>query len=263
MKLRKTLCILAASLLLLITGCSREPNEDVTWYMKDNVRTFFGGQTNRQVYEYNEDWSTSSVTMYDNEVLSVVQTYEITETGYILRATQDGVEETLEVVVTKDENGNVTHTEQYANGVLTTIAESTYDAQGNLLTYTAQLPEADMTLRQEFTYDSQGNKIRAVSDSGYGASTTEYTYDSQSRLVNESSPDSNSWTEYTYSNDGKVQTALYYDENGELSNKSVTTYDNYGNVLTVETYDAEGNITLTSAFSYISTDGRTSSGIAG
>ena len=260
---RKRIFGAVLALLGLLTACSQAPKEDVTWHIKEQVHTYSGGQTNRQVYEYNEDWSTASVTMYDNEVLSVVQTYEITETGYILRATRDGVEETLEVVITKDENGNVTHTEQYANGVLTTVADSTFDVQGNLLTYTARLPEADMTLCQEFTYDSQGNKVRAVSNSGYGASTTEYTYDARNRLIKESSPDDPSRTEYSYEEDGRLETALIYDENGELSGKRITTYDAYGNVLLRESFDAQGNLLMSSAFSYIGTDGSVSSGIAG
>ena len=53
MKLRKIICILLITLLLLLTGCTQEPAEDVTWYTKEQVRTFFGTQTTRSVYEYN------------------------------------------------------------------------------------------------------------------------------------------------------------------------------------------------------------------
>ena len=41
MKLRKILCILSASLLLLLIGCSQEPKEDIAWHTKEQVRTFF------------------------------------------------------------------------------------------------------------------------------------------------------------------------------------------------------------------------------
>ena len=102
-----------------------------------------------------------------------------------------------------------------------------------------------------------------TTDNGYMITITEYSYDSQGRLVKESSPNSNSRTEYTYSDGGKLETALIYGENGELTNKRISTYDDYGNMLLQETYDAVGNVMLTTTLSYISTDGRTSSGIAG
>jgi len=263
MKLRNTLCILSASLLLLLAGCTQEPQEDVTWYTKEQVRTFFGTQTTRSVYEYNEDWSTGSITTYVDGELESTVTYEHTETGYITRGVQDGVEDVLEVVITRDEAGNAVHTEQYLNGQLSSTADSTFDEKGNMLTYGTHVVEPDLYLQQKTEYDADGNKIRVIVDNGYGLTITEYTYDSQGRLVKESSPNSNSRTEYTYSDGGKLETALIYGENGELTNKRISTYDDYSNMLLQETYDAEGNVMLTTALSYISTDGRTSSGIAG
>ena len=263
MKLRKSLCIFAASLLLLLTGCSNAPEEEVTWYTKEDIRTYFGTQTTHYVYEYNEDWSTGTITTYVDGELESFVTYEHTETGYITRGTQDGVEDVMEVVITKDEAGNAIHTEQYLNGQLSSTADSTFDDQGNMLTYDTYVVAADLHLHQKTEYDAQGNKVRMTADNGYAVSVTEYTYDSQGRLKTESIPDSNTRTEYTYSDDGKVQTALYYDENGELTNKSITTYDEYGNSLLQENYDAEGNLIMSAARSYVSTDGRTSSGISG
>lgn len=263
MKLRKILCILSASLLLLLTGCTQELQEDVTWYTKEQVRTFFGTQTTRSVYEYNEDWSTGSITTYVDGALESTVTYEHTETGYITRGIQDGVEDVMEVVITRDDAGNAVHTEQYLNGQLSSSADSTFDEKGNMLTYHTHVVEPDLYLKQETEYDSNGNKIKLTVDNGYMVTVTEYTYNSQGRLVKESSPNSNSRTEYTYSDGGKLETALIYGENGELTNKRISTYDDYGNMLLQETYDAEGNVMLTTALSYISTDGRTSSGIAG
>ena len=259
MKLRKILCILSASLLLLMAGCSQTPEEDVTWYMKEDIRTFFGAQTTRYVYEYNDDWSTGSITTYENGEMLGTITYEHTESGYI---TQDG-DDVTEVIYTKDDAGNVTHTENYLNGQLSSATDCTFDEKGNMLTYHTHVVEPDLYLKQETEYDSNGNKIKLTVDNGYMVTVTEYTYDSQGRLVKESSPSSNSRTEYTYSDGGKQETALIYGENGELTNKRVSTYDDYGNMLLQETYDAEGNVMLTTALSYISTDGRTSSGIAG
>jgi len=82
-------------------------------------------------------------------------------------------------------------------------------------------------------------------------------------LIKETGTDSPGWTEYSYSKNGTVQTATFYDENGAVSGTQVTTYDQYGNVLLLETFDASGAETMTMAYSYVSTDGRTSSGIAG
>lgn len=265
MKRRSLLClVLTAPLLLCMSACSREPAEDVTYRLKEQINTYSGGHTIRSVYEYNEDWSTASITTYENGELDSTITYEMTDTGYITRGIgQDGTEETLEVVVTRDENGNILRTEQYVNGALSTTAEYTHDENGNMLTYFADVIDAGMTLRQEFTYDKNGNKIKAVADNGYGVTTTEYTYDAQNRLVRESSPDSPGWTEYTYEKDGKLETAFVYDDNGQLSATQVITYDDHGNMLLRETYDVNGEMMMTTARSYIGTDGSVSSGIAG
>jgi len=264
MKLRKILCILSASLLLLLIGCSQEPAEDATWYKKEEFRTFFGTQTTRYVYEYNDDWSTGSITTYiDDELYSTI-TYEHTEIGYITHGVgQDGTEETLEVIVTRDEAGNAVRTEQYVNGQLSSTSESTFDDKGNMLTFDTHVLEPDLYLRTETEYDSDGKKLRQTTDNGYAVTTTEYTYDSKGRLIKETGTDSPGWTEYSYSKNGTVQTATFYDENGAVSGTQVTTYDQYGNVLLLETFDASGAETMTMAYSYVSTDGRTSSGIAG
>lgn len=265
MKPRKAFALVLTALLLLgINACSQDPQEDVTYYMKELVHTYTDGQTSRSVYEYNEDWSTRSITTYENEDLYSTITYEMTETGYITRGTApDGTAETMEVVITRDENDNILRTEQYVNGELSTTAEYTYDENGSMLTYSANVIDAGMSLRQEFTYDSRGNKIKVVADSGYGITTTEYTYDAQNRLVKESSPDSPSRTEYTYEDGGKLETASIYDENGELFGKRITTYDDHGNMLLREIFDANGELMMSTACSYIGTDGSTSSGIAG
>lgn len=264
MKLRKILCILSASLLLLLAGCSREPAEEVTWYTKEQVRTFFGTQTTRDVYEYNEDWSTGSITTYVDDALKSTITYEHTETGYITHGVgQDGAEETMEVIVTRDDAGNAIRTEQYVNGQLSSVSESTFDENGNRLTFNTHVLEPDLYLRTETEYDADGKKLRETTDNGYAVTTIEYTYDSKGRLVKEIGTDSPAWTEYTYAKNDTVQTASFYDENGNLSGTQVTTYDPYGNALLRESFDANGEVTITMAFSYISTDGRTSSGIAG
>lgn len=263
MKLKKIICILLTALLLLLTGCAQEPAEDVTWYIKEQVRTFFGTQTTHSVYEYNQDWSTGSITTYVDGELESTVTYERTETGYITRGTQDGVEDVMELVITRDEAGNAIRTEQYLNGQLSSTAEATFDGQGNMLTYDTHVVGPDLYLHQETEYDAKGNKTKVTVDNGYGLTVTEYVYDSQNRLIKESSPESNAWTEYAYEDSGKLETALIYGENGELTNKRISTYDDYGNLLLQETYDADGNIVLTTACSYVSTDGRISSGIEG
>ncbi len=259
MKLRKIICILLTTLLLLMAGCSQTPEEDVTWYMKEDIRTFFGAQTTRYVYEYNDDWSTGSITTYENGEMLGTITYEHTESGYI---TQDG-DDVTEVIYTKDDAGNATHTENYLNGQLSSATDCTFDEKGNMLTYNTYFVEPDMHLHQETEYDARGNKIRMTVDNGYATTVTEYSYDMQGRLTKESNPDSSSRTEYSYSDGGRVQTALSYGGNGDLTGKSITTYDDYGNALLQEHYDAQGNLVMSAARSYVSTDGRTSSGISG
>lgn len=172
MKLRKIICILLTTLLLLMAGCSQTPEEDVTWYMKEDIRTFFGAQTTRYVYEYNDDWSTGSITTYENGEMLGTITYEHTETGYITRGIQDGVEDVMEVVITRDDAGNAVHTEQYLNGQLSSSADSTFDKNGNMLTYHTHVVEPDLYLKQETEYDSNGNKIKLTVDNGYMVTVT-------------------------------------------------------------------------------------------
>lgn len=259
MKLRKIICILLTTLLLLLTGCTRESAEEVTWYMAEDIRTFYGTQTTRYVYAYNEDWSTGSISVYENDEMLGTITYEHTETGYI---TRDG-DDVTEVIYTKDDAGNVIHTENYLNGQLSGTTDCTFDEKGNMLTYDAYFVEQDMHLHQETEYDDQGNKIRMTVDNGYATTVTEYTYDPQGRLAQESTPDSNARTEYSYTDGGRIQTALSYIGTSEVAGKRITTYDEFGNALLQESYDAEGNLVMSAVRSYVSTDGRTSSGIEG
>ncbi len=254
---------LAVLLLLALSGCSQEPDPDVKFYQTEQISTYFGTSTTRTVTEYAEDWSTYKMTTWqDGELLSTVN-YEVTETGYIARSTQDGVEEIMEIKATKNEAGKPICLENYINGELYSTSEYTYDENGNMLTFVSNMLSANMVLRQEFTYDWQGNKIRQVVDSGYGAVTTVYEYNSRNQLVKESSPDSPSWTKYEYSDGSKTQTALSYDESGELSAKTIETYDDWGNLLTRQSYDASGALVIDMAYSYLGTDGTVSSGIAG
>ncbi len=261
---KRVLSILLTILLLLaLTGCSKEPDPNVKFYLTEQISTYFGTSTTRTVTEYDEDWNQSKIITWQNEELVSTVEYEVTETGYIARGTQDGVEETLELRVTKDEDGMPLRGEQYINGELYSTSEYTYDENGNMLVFYSDMHAVGMVLRQEYTYDEMGNKIKQTDDTGYGVVTTQYEYDSQNRLVKEFSPDSPGWTEYEYSNGGKTQTAFAYDENGTLAAKMIETYDDYGNLLTREAYDASGECTYTMAYRYIGTDGTVSSGIKG
>ncbi len=261
---KRALSILLAVLLLpALAGCSQEPKSDVKFYTTELSTTYFGTSTTRTVYEYSEDFTQYTMTNWqDDELLSTVN-YEVTETGYIARGTQDGVEEIMEVKGTKDEAGNPIYSEQYNNDELTSTTECTYDGNGNMLTFVSNTLSVGVVIRQEFTYDENGNKIKQINDYNGSITTTEYEYDSQSRLVRECSPDSSGWKEYEYSDGGKTQTAFAYDENGALSAKIIETYDDWGNLLTRQSYDESGALVIDMAYSYLGTDGTVSSGIKG
>ena len=262
----KRICILSLSLLLLfLTACSDNSDTPVTYYMTEMTQSFAGSNSTRSVYEYNEDWSTSKITNYQNgeEVSQLI--YEMTETGYLVSSTQDGVLETMEVIVTKDDFGNPIRTEQYQNGALYIYTDCTYDDSGNLLTYDSYMSASDMTYRMEYTYDESGNKTKLITASGSSVSITTYTYNQNHRLLLEESTveasDQVSRTEYSYSENGLVQTAATY-VNGQFSSKVITTYDTAGNKLRMEYYDSSDTLLLTTAWSYIGTDGSISSGIS-
>lgn len=251
---------------LLLAGCgAKAAPEEVKYYKTETIRTFFGASTSREVIEYDEEWKTTRITTYqDGAEISQVD-YEYTETGLRMIGTQNGTEEILEYIITRDKQGNPLRTEQYLNGELYNSSECTYDTAGNLLTQASTIPAANMTVTLEMKYDENGRLIKTIQDSGYAVGTTAYTYDENGRLLTETyhteAGSGSVIKEYSYSDDGLVQTALIYEADRSYSGKSVTTYDKAGNMLLAENYDADGNLTLSTACSYIGTDGTVSSGI--
>lgn len=263
--MKKNVVILLLILSLLLVGCGTESTEDVKYYKTETIHTFFGAGTTREVNEYDEEWNLIHTTTYqDGAEVSQVD-YEYTETGYRMVGIQNGIEETLEFILTKDAQGNLLRTEQYLNGELYNASDCTYDENGNLLTQESSIPMANMTVRLEMEYDEKGNRIKTVQDNGYDIGTTTYTYDADGNLLTETyhtkTGDSTSVTEYGYSDDGLIQTALIYESDGSYSGKRITTYDKAGNMLLQEVYDANEELMTTTACSYVGTDGTISSGI--
>lgn len=262
---KRIFTVLLVFALLMLTACGSTEPEEVRYYTKEMLHTFAGGGSSRSVYEYNKDWSTRKITNYQNgEEISQVH-YEMTENGYITSGTQDGVRETMEVVITKDDQGNPIRTEQYRNGELYSTSDSTYDENGNMLTYVSDIAAADMTYRMEYTYDEAGNPTKLVSENGYSTSITEYTYNEDDKLILEvvstEGSDQTIRTEYTYSEDGLQETAMVYDGD-VVSGKRIMAYDEAGNMLLREMYDSEGELMMTTFFSYVGTDGSISSGMS-
>lgn len=262
--MKKNIGILLLILSLLLVGCGAE-KEDVIFYKTETIRTFFGASSTREVNEYDEEWNLIHTTTYQDGAEVSQVNYEYTDIGYRMVGTQNGVEETLEFILTKDDHGNPLHTEQYLNGELYNTSDCTYDEKGNMLTQESTIPMANMTVRLEMEYDENGNRVKTVQDNGFDIGTTTYTYDKNGKLLTETyhtkAGDSTSVTEYSYFEDGLTQTAMIYESDGNYSGKRVTTYDEAGNMLLQETYDAEDQLMMTTACSYIGTDGTISSGI--
>ena len=272
-----TVALLSLLLIFSLAACETQPEAEIRFVPLEATHEMAPDYVLKYVYHYDENWTQTGMTTYMNGELSQKTSYELDpESKQILKMTAtapDGATAEIEYRHTYDENGNVILTQQYAEGILATTTEYTYDPDGNRLSQTQKNPSNGTTstitfdsdgniLRSEtvseargvrpashswveYTYDGSGNQIKAENyyNNGDGCVTTITEYDSQGRKVKSTATDSFRGTpnldetrEYTW--EGNTETEKVYSGDGTLQLTGTKTYDEYGNLLVSESVSA-------------------------
>jgi len=273
--MKKLFAILSALILVIgLTACSQTPKTEVKYLPLEVTHEMAPDYIVKYVYHYNEDWVQTGITTYINGELESETTYELdlehNQITKMITTAPDGATAEIEYQNTFDEKGNLILQEQYAEGILVTVNEYTYDKDGNRLSQALKNPSNSSTniltwdangnlLRTEsiidavgerpashswkdYTYDENGKEIKSVNyyNNGDDCMTAITEYDTQGRKVKQTSTNTldglespNSVREYTY--DGNTVTETAYEADGKVGFTATSTYDDAGNLLSSET----------------------------
>lgn len=283
--------ILALVMLQTLSACTQkqETETEVRYLPLEVTHDFSDDYVRKYVYHYDENWVQTGITTYLNGELESETTYELDlENNQILKminTAPDGATAEIEYKNSYDAKGNLILQEQYAEGVLVTTNEFTYDKDGNRLSqaitnhssgYTSIITyDADGNMLRtesimeaigdrpashawvDYTYDENGNQIKTVNYHNDGESyrTTVTEYDSQGRKVKSTASDSYSGEEvldeireFTY--EDNTETEKVYDADGNLQLTGTKTYDDDGNLLISETLAAGSDRPQRSTYIY-------------
>ena len=194
------------------------------------------------------DGKTQVTVEYENDVPDTKTLYEHDDYGNIVRTTTiqpDGTQDVAEDKLTLDEQHRVVCSESTWNGEATGITEYGYNDAGQItklyINRIGALNEEDWKSFVDRTYDRKGRLIREDTrwepdhnDSSY----TLYHYKKDDLLRTETykGEELDNYTDYTYDETGRIQTAISYESDGTLRSKHITTFDEYGNKLEVVSY---------------------------
>jgi hypothetical protein len=161
-----------------------------------------------------------------------------------------------EYLNTYDEEGKLIRRVHIMGGDRPTTIDTsyTYNPQGDLILETDQYTVGEgeeaivgntIETSYQYTYDHEGRITKKITETAFGSSTSEYTYNEQGDLI----------CEKTVSDLGAVQSsefAYVYSENGEISR--ITEVKNSYRVSSCdETYDEQGNLTSQQSVSAMDT----------
>ena len=269
------ICVLMTVLLLTFCGCSQKEETAPTFLITENNQEFLKDGvvtgTDNYTYTYNDDGLAIYSERHQDGFLYSTTSWEYDEFGNPVKITTEGNDgiEISEYKNTLDNDGRIIKEEVYINGELLSVAESTYDEDGNEVTYVYTsywLGETDWH-KVTKTYDSKGKLIcktqhRNISEeyiiweyedelcvrqTTYESETDKiveywvYTYDKKGNQLRKSRYDEadnlSYYTEYTWDDTGRVQTERNYNADGTPRNHfDVFTYDEFGNQILQERY---------------------------
>ena len=252
---KATVFTLAALLLLSLTACGVKTKE--TYLTTSFTQEIMNGATYKTEYVYDKEWRTSEMISYQDGEKSSRQSYEYTENGMIITMTGGGENATMEVVNTKDENGNIVKSVQYMDGELYTTNEITYHENGSRQTLTVTQASTGQTIQYE--YDEKGN-LSAWNSNNAGdisGSRTDTEYDENGNILTVINYNLDgtlsSRSESTRGEDG-TETILSYDSDETLTGKQIITYDDAGNKTCSESYDQSGELLIRLTYTYVKAD---------
>lgn len=249
MKFRRIAFLLAAACLLC--GCEKaEEPENPYWLKSQTYETYHDEVAFLWRFEnvYDEKGWLAEQLEYENDVPDTKTLYEHDAYGNIVRTTTiqpDGTQDVAEDKLTLDEQHRVVCSESTWNREPTGITEYGYNDAGQItrlyINRIGALNEEDWKSFVDRTYDRKGRLIREDTrwepdhnDSSY----TLYHYEKDDLLRTETykGEELDNYTDYTYDETGRIQTAISYESDGTLRSKHITTFDEYGNKLEVVSY---------------------------
>ena len=244
--MRKMICILLATFLLVLCGCGEKQAPENPYRIKQQIleqHSENGTQIINTEYIYDENGRLAKCNTYNDDVLWYTTQYSwdeygnriSTETNYA-----DGTR-TKEACLTLDDRNRMIYSESLQNDQLYATSEYAYNEDGLVtklyINRIGALNGEDLKSFVDSTYDHKGNLIREDTrwEPSNSKEYTLYTYEKGKILRTETymSEELASYTEYTYDKTGLIQTATASKADGTLISKHITTFDEYGNELEV------------------------------
>jgi len=250
MRKRKLFLLLAAAVFLLC-GCGKPKEPENPYRLKSQTYETYHDEVAflwrfENVYD-EKGWLVEQLE-YENDVPDTKTLYEHDAYGNIIRTTSiqpDGTQNVGEEKLTLDEQHRVVYSESTWNGEATGITEYGYNDAGQItklyINRIGALNEEDWKSFVDRTFDRKGRLTREDTrwePDNNASSYTLYHYEKDNLLRTETykGEELDNYTDYTYDETGRIQTAISYESDGTLRSKHITTFDEYGNQLEVVAY---------------------------
>lgn len=247
--MRKMICILLATVLMVLCGCGKEQAPENPYRIKQQiVERYLENETliTRTEHIYDENGRLTQCHTYKDDALWYTTQYSWDEYGNRIGTEinyADGTK-TKERAFTLDDQNRMIYSESFQNDQLYATTEFGYNEDGLVtklyINRIGALNGEDLKSFVDSTYDRKGNLIRE--DIRWEPNNTKeytlYTY-KKGRLIRTetySNEELDSYTEYTYDETGLIQTAIACKADGTQRSKHITTFDEYGNELEVVAY---------------------------
>ncbi|MDD3793830.1 MAG: M15 family metallopeptidase [Candidatus Gracilibacteria bacterium] len=211
------------------------PDNSYTTYTYDKSNNI----TKQEIYDENDILLSKQEFVYDKQNRVIETKNHILPNDIIITKTKyDSLGNTIKTIDGKGNETNYTY-DIFSRLIqvednLGNIVQNSYDKNDNLVEKKI-ISSTNKTITTNYTYDSDN---RLVSETNSLNKTKTYTYNKLNQVISTTDEEGNI-TNYTYTYTGKVKTETKISNSG---NKTTTyTYDQMGNMLSVT--DSEGNIT--------------------
>ena len=247
MKYRKLIIILLIAVLLC--GCGKTEKAENPYRIKTQIlEQYWENETKtiRTEYLYNENSQLTELHTFNGEELWYTRSFTLDKQGndHGSEAIYADGSRNGERGLTFDGQGRMLTSESYQNEEVNATSEYGYGKDGQItklyINRIGAINGEDLKSFVDSTYDQKGKLIRQ--DIRWEPSGTKehtlyiYEKDRLLRTENYTFEALNYYTDYTYDETGRIQTAMEYQADGTPQTKHVTTLDEYGNALEVVAY---------------------------
>ncbi len=202
----------------------------------------------------NEWWVFSS---WSGDITSDQQVVEVTvngETNVILNFEFTGNSYFVKTYE-YDSNNNMTKESQYYSGTISSWTDYFYDSDQNLIDSKYYLSNGTLVDRNVYEYDLDNKLIKRTRRYGGGVIVTDYSYDSNDRLIEESKYGEK--ITYSYDSQGNLIEKIWINTlNQEVKKRNIYEYDSSNN-LVKWTFDDNTEVTRVHTYEYDSSNNLT------